>query len=162
MSSGHSEPTSDTSLSRIVFESLEFDDQFALLSEVPFTGVVYSKYHDGALEFEHIYRDGLPEGLQQDWYPNGQLLARWIAIRGRGSSEYWTWYPEGQLRSYRRYGTDGFPVEMGAWNESGDEIDPKSQADIDQTSVMGDLFARAEALKLAGRSGSLTLEDGSL
>ncbi|HSG56008.1 MAG TPA: hypothetical protein VLA45_11165, partial [Paracoccaceae bacterium] len=116
----------------------------------------------GALEFEHIYRDGLPEGLQQDWYPNGQLLARWIAVRGRGSSEYWTWYPEGQLRSYRRYGADGLPVEKGSWDEGGDEIDPKSQPEIDQTSVMGDLLARAEALKVARRSSSLTQEDGSL
>ena len=107
---------------RIDYDELELDDQLALLNGMPFTGVVTSRYPDGALESEGRYREGLPEGEQRRWYPDGQLERRWIAIRGKGSSEEWSWRPDGRPRSHRR--NEGWrPVELEAWDEAGRPID---------------------------------------
>jgi len=110
--------------SRVEYDELELDDELASLNGIPFTGIVYSLRADGSLESEGPYRDGLPDGVQEDWHPGGQIAQRWIAIRGRGSSESWSWYPNGQQRSYRRNDELGLAVELKAWNEQGEPVDP--------------------------------------
>ncbi len=107
---------------RIDYDQLELDDQLALFDGTPFTGVVVSHYPDGALESEGRYLDGLPQGEQRQWYSNGQLERRWIAIRGKGSSEEWTWRPDGRPRSHRR--NEGWrAIELEAWDETGRPMD---------------------------------------
>ena len=134
---------------RVDFDLLEFDDDLALLSGVPFTGIAVSHYPDATLECECRYHDGLPQGLNQLWYPNGTLLRRWIAIRGAGSSESWTWYPDGSARSYRQEVGPGLPPALKAWNEAGEEIDPVSQPPVNRADVMAALFEWAMDLKEA-------------
>jgi antitoxin component YwqK of YwqJK toxin-antitoxin module len=58
---------------RIDYDRLDLDDELASLDGVPFTGVVYSLHRDGSLESEGPYRDGLPEGVQEQWHPGGQI-----------------------------------------------------------------------------------------
>lgn len=151
----------DLSGAPVDFELLEFDDDFALLDGVPFTGIVQSQFPDGALEYSGRYRDGLPEGLNESWYPNGQIFNRWIAIRGAGSSETWTWYPDGTPRSYRRYGASGFPIELRSWDANGGAIDPVSQPSANRADVLADLFERAVGLKLGfTQDGATDAESG--
>jgi antitoxin component YwqK of YwqJK toxin-antitoxin module len=91
--------TSQT-LRRINYDDLEFDDQQALIGGVPFTGIVFSLYQNDALEYEMHYRDELPEGLQQGFYPNGGLKEQWFAIWSKGSSESFEYHPDGGIKSY--------------------------------------------------------------
>lgn len=105
-------------MKRVDYDDVEFDDQLAIVDGLPFTGVVYGLDPDGRLQSESRYRDGLPEGLAEEWYPDGRIERRWIAVRGRGSAEMWEWHPNGRLRSYRR-NVDQFPVEVKTWDEDG-------------------------------------------
>ena len=136
-------------------ELLEFDDDLASLNGMPYTGLVISTYADGCRESLGQYLNGLPHGLNEEWYPNGALFQRWIAIRGAGSSESWTWYPDGTQRSYRRNGADGMPVELRGWNEKGVQIDAADVPPTNRADVLSALFARAIELKNAeGSQGS--------
>lgn len=108
---------------RVNYDDLELDDQLALLDGVPFTGIVYSERPDGTIESEGQYRDGLPDGVQQEWYAGGQLERRWIAVRGNGPSEERTWHRNGQPRSTKRY-ENRRVVDARAWDETGRPIDP--------------------------------------
>lgn len=136
---------------RVDLDLLVFDDQLALLSGVRFTGVAVSRYPDGTFECEHRYQDGLPLGLNQQWYRNGALFRRWIAVRGAGSSESWTWYPDGSPRSYRRAAGHGLQPTSKAWNEVGEEIDPASQPPVNRADVMATLFEWAMDIKGAAQ-----------
>lgn len=120
-------PSDLTAPARVNYDDLEFDDDLALLDGEPFTGTVFSLHVDGSPESEGQYVDGLPEGVQQEWFRSGQPARRWIAVRGAGASESWAWHENGQLRSYRR-DVDQRPVELKAWNEAGEEVDPKAAA----------------------------------
>lgn len=111
--------------SRVNYDALEFDDELALLDGVPFTGIVYSLNRDGGLESEGRYVDGLPDGLEEQWYPDGQIEHRIMFVRGNGSSEASTWYRNGQLRSVKRFQNRRL-VESQAWDEAGTPIDPKT------------------------------------
>jgi len=92
---------SNNDLPRANYDDLEFDDQQALLNDVPFTGIVYAVHENGQLEMEYNYVDGLPSGLQREWHPNGQLGKESYAIRGNGSTWRRNWYPDGQLEEER-------------------------------------------------------------
>ena len=113
---------SEPNPARVDYDDLEFDDQLALLGGVPFTGIVFSLHANGELESESRYVDGLPDGLQEEWYPDGKLARRNIAVRGQGSSESWSWHGNGVLRSHRR-NVDRMPVEVRAWDDRGRPAD---------------------------------------
>ncbi len=104
---------------RVHYDDLEFDDQLALLHDVPFTGVIYAHYADGGPEIEFNYVDGLPSGLQRRWHPSGQLEAEWDAVRGRGSNWSRVWYPNGKMKS-ERIDEDQFPILLREWSETGE------------------------------------------
>lgn len=106
-------------LPRVDYDEVELDDDLVMVDGRPFSGIVYSKYPSGQIYFENHYRDGLPEGLCQEWDPDGQLISRRIAIRGRGSSEIWKWHANGKPALYERF-VDGRPVETKQWNEKGE------------------------------------------
>lgn len=116
-------PNDAASLHRVDYDDLELDDELALLDGTPFTGIVYSERPDGTLESESNYVDGLPDGLQQEWHPNGVLAQRAIAVRGNGSSEVHTWHANGQPRSVKRY-VDRRLADAQACDEAGRPIDP--------------------------------------
>ena len=142
-------PSEEMPEATVDIEQLEFDEDLALLGGVPYSGIVRSEYEDGTLEFLGRYRDGLPEGLNEEWYPNGQLFQRRIAVRGNGVSESWEWYPTGIQRSYRKYDENRFLSERRAWDSTGAEIDPSQQSPINRADVLTELFDQAMALKKA-------------
>lgn len=103
---------------RAHYDSIEFDDQLALVEGRPFTGTVFATHPDGRTSAEYAYVEGLPDGLQLEWYPNGQLESRSVAIRGKGSSEVTYWYENGQMKS-QRFDKDGWPAEVKEWDPDG-------------------------------------------
>ncbi|MDR6787201.1 antitoxin component YwqK of YwqJK toxin-antitoxin module [Sphingomonas sp. BE138] len=117
-------PSDGTEPRRVSYDDLELDDELALLDGTPFTGIVYSERPDGSLESESRYVDGLPDGLELEWFPGGQLAKRAVAVRGNGVSAVETWYPSGARRSIKRY-SDRRLVEATAWDEDGRSIDPE-------------------------------------
>lgn len=108
-------------LLRVLYDDVEFDDQLALVGGKPFTGVIFALHPGGQPEAELNYREGLPEGLQQEWYANGQLERKWIAVRGKGSSEAHEWYVDGAPKSFRR-NIDLWPVEIKEWDGHGNLV----------------------------------------
>lgn len=109
-------------LPRADYDDIELDDDLASLNGVPFTGIVYSTFPDGRLESEANYVEGLPHGLREVYYPDGQLKSRNIAVHGKGSSESWKWHPNGMMAAYRR-NVDLRPVELRHWDENGVPIE---------------------------------------
>lgn len=95
----------------VYYSDLEFDDQLALRHGVPFTGIAFSVHYGGNVEFQGNYVEGLPDGLQEEWYSDGQLAGRAIAVRGRGSSESWRWHPN-DVQAQCRRNVDQRPVEL--------------------------------------------------
>ena len=110
---------------RVDFEDLALDDELALLDGIPFTAIVFSERPDGSLEFESFYVDGLPDGLELEWFPGRQLAKRATAMRGNGVGAVKTWSPIGARRSTKRY-VDRQVTEADAWAEGGWPIDPKT------------------------------------
>jgi antitoxin component YwqK of YwqJK toxin-antitoxin module len=106
---------------KVLYDDIDFDDDLAIVDGKAFTGIIFDMHSNGQIECKLNYRDGLPEGLQHTWYPNGQLEAQWFAIWGQGSSESQEWYPDGSPKSFRR-NVDLFPVELKKWNEHGNLI----------------------------------------
>lgn len=85
----------------------------------PFSGVIFSNYADGSLEAIFNYKEGLPDGLQEQWYSNGQLERRAMARRGNGSSKIEYWYPNGIMKSLRINDDRNRPVSISEWDEKG-------------------------------------------
>jgi antitoxin component YwqK of YwqJK toxin-antitoxin module len=111
-------------LPRVLDEQLEYDDDINLLNGVPYTGIGYQKYPNGQLEYESIYREGLPEGLQREWFPSGQLKSECHAVRGLGPSKIITWYESGQVQSMALYDI-GIMIEQKEWGEDGELLKDK-------------------------------------
>ena len=103
---------------RVLYDDVEFDDQLALVNGKPFTGIIFAQHPNGQLEAEKNYKEGLPEGLQREWYPNGQLKHEWNAIRGHGSSLATEWYENGQMKR-RTYCRFGWQVRVQEWTQRG-------------------------------------------
>ena len=103
---------------RVDYDDIEFDDQLALVDDIPFTGIVFANYTNGNLEIEYNYIDGLPSGIQRRWYPEGQLEEEWNAIRGHGSAWSRQWHPNGVMKFERIY-ENGATVRVREWAEDG-------------------------------------------
>jgi len=103
---------------KVNIDELEFDEDLALLNGVAFTGSVLSYYDKENLEFEYSYSDGLPQGLQREWYSNGSIKSEAEAIRGRGSAWSRNWHQNGVLAEERKY-NHLFPVSILKWSSDG-------------------------------------------
>lgn len=101
-----------------------------------------SHYPKGRLESACHYTAGLPEALQEEWYPNGRMFHRGIAVRGNGVSEAWTWYCNGQMGTHSRY-VDNRQAEVEAWDATGRTVDLVSLPPINDTAELRRLFEGA-------------------
>jgi len=114
----------------VLYDDIDFDDDLAIVDGKAFTGIIFDMHSNGQIECLLNYRDRLPEGLQQTWYPNGQLAAQWIAIWGHGSRESQEWYADGSPKSFRR-NVNLSLVEYKEWDEQGNLIvDEKREVPI--------------------------------
>ena len=102
---------------RVDYDEIEFDDDLALLSDVPYSGIIDGHYPDGQLEVEYTYVEGLPSGIQRIWYPNGQLMKEWDAVRGNGSRWSRQWHPNGTVREKSAF-ENSTEVILREWSEA--------------------------------------------
>lgn len=70
------------------------------------TGIMTDQYKDGKPKSWISLKNGLADGLWQEWYPNGQLKfnAYWREGKGHGSWEYY--HDNGVLRQEEFYNMD--------------------------------------------------------
>lgn len=113
---------SELPVSRILFDRLEYDDELALLNGEPFSGIVYSEYDNGMLELEFNYVEGLPSGLQKQWFRNGQIERVSMARRGNGSSRIEYWHENGVKKIERTSDENNILTYYREWDEEGNLI----------------------------------------
>jgi antitoxin component YwqK of YwqJK toxin-antitoxin module len=72
----------------------------------PLTGVIIENYSDGKPKSRITLKDGIANGLWQEWYENGQLKfsAYWLNGKGHGLWEYY--HENGKLRQEEFYNLD--------------------------------------------------------
>ncbi len=107
------------------------------------TGVVYSIYENGQIDFEWYVRSGLRIGWQREYSENGDLISEINLIDGNGclikkfpdgtnySEENFKngvrsgysrwWYPNGKLRSESLF-QNGDEINSKCWDEDGKEL----------------------------------------
>jgi antitoxin component YwqK of YwqJK toxin-antitoxin module len=112
--------------------------------EKPFTGIVLDKYPNNHLALKNVFLNGLLEGKQEKYYPDGSKMEIRFYKENRKSGEHhgwWEngqmkfeyfiendipigthreWYQNGQLYSLSNYNHEGQPEgEQKMWFESG-------------------------------------------
>lgn len=83
-------------------------------------GLVLSWYANGQLASRREYRQGMKDGRQQEWWPDGRPRLDEIVREDAPVGLYRTWYASGQAFEEHRYDTNGH--EDGAqkvWYEDG-------------------------------------------
>ncbi|MGB5273752.1 MAG: toxin-antitoxin system YwqK family antitoxin [Flavobacteriaceae bacterium] len=80
--------------------------EITTFQEKPLTGVLIENHPNGKPKSWTKMKDGLPDGLWQEWYENGQLKfnAYWLAGKGHGLWEYY--HENGVLRQEEFYNMD--------------------------------------------------------
>ncbi|MCL9783928.1 hypothetical protein M9194_21135 [Vibrio sp. S4M6] len=81
----------------------DYDDDLVVFDGEWFTGVGYLLFENGngQVEYETLYKNGLPHGYEKHWYPNGKLSYDQSVKNGapHGTSRFW--YENGQLKKER-------------------------------------------------------------
>ena len=74
---------------------LEFREERWLDHGRPFTGMLADHYAGGELKSRCAISNGLPEGLSEGWYTNGQKQIEERFVAGISDGQRLKWYPSG-------------------------------------------------------------------
>jgi hypothetical protein len=69
--------------------------------------------------------DGLEDGPQKGWHPDGTLHSDGVSRRGIPVGEWRSWHPNGQLESLRVFSDNGDLLSASDWAPDGTEIKNK-------------------------------------
>ena len=107
-------------ISRVSVDELKWHEGHGLYTYegAPFTGAAFEMGRTGTLEWETEYRDGLRDGLQRGWHPDGSLAAEGTFLAGTIHGTYREWHPGGQL-AVEMVGEHGILLRERQWDESG-------------------------------------------
>ena len=85
-------------------------------------------YENGQKQFETIYKDGNPDGLETYWHENGQKkqVDNWKDGKADGLTTLW--YENGQKGEEVNY-KDGTLISSKYWNSKGEEVDSMEEAE---------------------------------
>lgn len=80
--------------------------EITLFQNKPFTGNATESYPNGNPKFNISFKDGITNGLWQEWYANGKLKfnAYWLNGKGHGLWEYY--HENGVIRQEEFYNMD--------------------------------------------------------
>lgn len=76
------------------------------IANMPFTGLVQTRYRNGNPWLEAAYQDGLPDGISQSRYRSGQLWSELTYKPGKRKRPYRRLHANGQLESEARFAGD--------------------------------------------------------
>ena len=91
-----------------------------------FSGITYSIFPNGNIEFYAFFRDGFKEGEFVEFFNNGKIKSIQYMQRGRIYGVEKTWYSNGILKSEARY-EYGVCLTSKEWDEEGNLIKNKSE-----------------------------------
>lgn len=115
---------------RVEESELEYDGDLRCYDDLPFSGVGYEVYQNGALKAETTYVDGLPSGACREWYPDGKSMSEIECKKGMKFGLCRHWSSNGSLRSEAHYEW-GIELDYAEWDETGKlvlerKLDPES------------------------------------
>lgn len=94
--------------------------------ELMFSGISYTLYENGNLDFYCNYKDGFKEGEYVEFYKDGQLMKRQIMKHGKTNGKREEWYPSGLIKRISEY-RYGICLSYTEWDENGNIIDEKKE-----------------------------------
>jgi antitoxin component YwqK of YwqJK toxin-antitoxin module len=80
-----------------------------LYNGIPFTGIKVYRYDDNEISAEYEYKDGIPDGRQIDYWPNGNLQEECYQRYDYYVGSYKRWNEQGLLISHQEFD------EFGNW-----------------------------------------------
>jgi antitoxin component YwqK of YwqJK toxin-antitoxin module len=87
----------------------------------PFTGIADELNIDGKLINETSYLDGMEDGIEKFWYPNGQSESVSEVKGNRPHGKFQHWYEDGKIK-YEGVCELGYVVKRKEWDKNGNLI----------------------------------------
>ena len=91
----------------------------AYYQDKPFTGVGYSFFENGNLEFEMEYKDGVTDGVSKMFWENGNLKLETESVDGVINGLFRTFYENGKLMTQEYHVNGVAHGESKNWDEHG-------------------------------------------
>ncbi len=91
-------------------------------TDIPYTGIGYSKYDDDEMESYSFYKNGYEDGEEAKFYPNGKIMSwnNFGSDSKKGESR--EWYENGILMRMGKF--DGnVCLEYNIWDQNGNLIE---------------------------------------
>jgi hypothetical protein len=106
---------------RIRRDELEMDEHGRVLhGGEPYTGEVTAYAANGQLVHHCRYSDGIEDGLQQGWWPDGTKRIEGVTDYGIAVGEWRHWYETGRLRERTVLDVHGRVLRRQRWNAAGE------------------------------------------
>jgi antitoxin component YwqK of YwqJK toxin-antitoxin module len=108
---------------RVDIDDTSQDDGFTYTYEGrPFTGeVVDTDDHGNVVGLTPVV-DGIPNGVERAWYPDGTLRLEIMMVRGVAVGTSRRWYPDGRLAEERDIDERGDLAAVRRWDREGRPI----------------------------------------
>lgn len=84
-----------------------------------YTGHTFFLYENGDTAFVNGYFNGVEEGVQKQWYADGQLQEERFYINGKKEGTHQGWWPDGKLKFFFTANSDEYEGEFKEWYSSG-------------------------------------------
>ncbi|MGV9663635.1 toxin-antitoxin system YwqK family antitoxin [Nocardia niigatensis] len=99
-----------------------YRDEFGYISHdgALYTGEVEEYAENGQLVELSTYYEGIENGLQQEWWPNGNKRAEGVTKMGSAVGEWRYWHENGQMSEQVVLDADGQEMTRKRWNAAGD------------------------------------------
>ncbi|WP_194832263.1 toxin-antitoxin system YwqK family antitoxin [Nocardia sp. XZ_19_369] len=88
----------------------------------PFTGEMIETNAAGETVGITAYRDGVPDGPEREWFPDGSPRLEGQSTNGDPVGEWREWHPNGQISRHQRFDSGGTSLWQKHWDENGNLI----------------------------------------
>ena len=99
--------------------------------EIFFSGLTYSLYPNGNIEFYAFFENGFKSGDFVEFYEDGKIKSQQFMQRGRTYGFRKIWYKSGELKSEAKY-EYGVCFTLKEWDEEGNLINEKTEPSEDE------------------------------
>ncbi|HEX7657936.1 MAG TPA: hypothetical protein VF444_00545 [Pseudonocardiaceae bacterium] len=75
------------------------------------------------------FTDGVKDGIEKEWYPDGSPLMEGMSKHGSAVGEWRQWFPDGRLKQLNVFDDKGRHLSRKIWDENGNLIKDYSSSD---------------------------------
>ncbi|MFE2995159.1 toxin-antitoxin system YwqK family antitoxin [Nocardia sp. NPDC059246] len=112
---------------RISRDQVELDDYGRICYEdEPYTGEVEKYADNGQLVLLFTYDDGVEDGPQHEWWPDGSKRSEGVTRMGSAVGEWQYWYENGHLKERVVLDDQGRVLVRQRWNATGEQTMDKT------------------------------------